>query len=467
MKANIRRLEAANEVNTELIERLGRLNSAIEKSISEAPTDPKQKELAQRYVTETALCVNTARGETRRSRPISNPYAPTYDDMIDSLVDQIFEKLKNEEDPQKKVSLFSHQLKEHKDRLAELLVKDTKEYNALIEERSKHIISDDLHTGFDSTMINKPSKPSTTTPKNTETSIEVINSPESKSSSAGSSSGSASTAPTSVTSGSSNKNTTSTASKDEDEVGASPTALEFSKIKFGDYDAAEKFLHKHPEIAKESEKDGLIMEAFSKGFAKDSDAMRRIIFNALIIQYCATLGGDGISLFFNRVVKPDGMAKDSFMKDVEFTINHIKSRVEILSKESEAEGSAEGQEVIQLQPNNADGGDNLTINIPPENSDDEQLKEVRRFYEMLDDDLRQALETKSLKKINEVLAEMSLEDAETAVKFFDVSGIFDIDGNVYEEAEFKEMKEREAKEKSQSSTDTSTESETDNGKGKH
>lgn len=436
----------SNEVNAELVSRLTRLIDAISKSISDT-----SEKMMTRFVKEIALCVNTAQGDARKSRPVSNPSAPTYNDMIDSLVEQIMTKINKDEDQsdvKKQASQLVKELTEHRDKLAANLKKDTVEYEKLVEERSKHIISEDLHTGFDSTMINKDikEKADDTTKTTTET-IEVLNNP------------SVGSAPDAKPSPSSSLG--AAAAKEEgrsdDDVNASPLAIEFSKIKIGKVDEAEAFLIKHPEIATEKEKDGLMIEAFNKGFDEDDAGLEQVVHNALILQYVGVLavaqGPQGIHMFFERVIRNPGRGREQFNQDVQRTVNHIKSRVAILSDEQRESfaslssdnrnESAAGVEVVQLR--SGGDGNEITINIPPKNSEFESVQMARKLFESLNPKLQKALETKKLDEVNKVLENMSLAEGEEAVNVFESAGILNMDGKVYDEQEFAQfMEDREA-----------------------
>lgn len=434
LKHDIRRLEASIEVNTELTDWLDRLARAVA-----AAVDSRDAAFQRRFLCEVAYDVRVARGDSRKARPVANPQAPTYDDMVDSLVEQVLEKvvpggaddeaLQDDAKVEAMVKKFGAEIENHRDKLLDMLKEEQPKYNELVEERSRHIISEDLHTGFDSTLLNKDAEkaPEKTPAASASTqSIEVINSPGAS------------------------KPVATAASDDDDDpdnIKASPLALEFSKIPIGDYAAAEAFLHKHPSIATEREKDALTMEAFTTQFAKDEAATERIVHNALILQYCATFGPKGVDMFFTRVVRGAPHARQAFEKDVEFTVNHIKTRCKILAEEERAR-KASGEEdddeeaIVQLQPSLATG-DELSVVVPPTDSDDPEVQRIREAYETLGEDLRAAVESKSLKKVNAALAELSFAEGEAVVQFFEATGIFNLDGNIYDADEYKQKLEEE------------------------
>lgn len=397
------RLESNNEVNTELVDRLKRLLAAVEESPS-------------KYLSNFDLSVKTAAGDSKKVKPVSNPAAPTYEMMIQSLLEQIINKSSEMTDVKSRTEYFISQLKEHLEKLETMMVNDTKEYNNLVEERSKHILSEDLHTGFDSTMINHDATPAKPPPapsssKSTVQTTEVLN-------------------PGAVAKQSEPEN--------PDDVKASPDALKFGEIKVGDYNAARGFLIQHPWIVNEREKDGLVMEAFEQELAGNTKAMERLVHNSLLIQYCSTLGGDGINMFFSRVANKTHPAHEAFLKDVKFTVDHIKTRCQVLRETKEA--AEPGEEVEQIQLYSVDPNTEITVNVPPADSEDPEIQEARRMFDQLDPRLRDAAATKQLAEINKVLADMSVPEAEEAVKHLDLSGVLSVEEKIYDATKWQEEK---------------------------
>jgi cell division cycle protein 37 len=76
-------------------------------------------------------------------------------------------------------------------------------------------------------------------------------------------------------------------------------------------------------------------------------------------------------------------------------------------------GNSEGVEQIQLQP--VDPGTTISIIVPPEHSDDEDERKARAVFESFSPALQKALVSGSLDAVNEVLATMSVEEAEDVV----------------------------------------------------
>lgn len=406
MKYNLIRLESNNETNVELIARVKRLLAAAEQ-------DPAK------YFADAELSVKVATGDSKKEKPELNPQAPPYKIMIESLVEQIITKTSDKPSGERNV-FFIAEIKQHLEKLEKMLADDTVEYHKLVEERSRHILSEDIHTGFDSTMINKnvdkepvpPPSSSKSTSKTVET-TEVLN-------------------PNAVA------KPAATEEEDPDEVKASPDALEFGKIKRGNYEAARNFMVQHPWIVSEKEKDGLVMEAFQRQLDGKTAEMEQLVHNALLLQYCATLGRDGINMFFSRISQVTHPANEAFLKDVKFTTDHIKERCKVL-KENEKK-QEEGEDVEQIQLYSVDPNTEITVNVPPEDSEDPAVQEARRLFEQLDVRLREAAATKSLEAINKVLADMSVPEAEDAVKHLDLAGVLSVEEKIYDATKWEEEK---------------------------
>lgn len=98
---------------------------------------------------------------------------------------------------------------------------------------------------------------------------------------------------------------------DDDSVEASPLGKQFASIPTTDYRASHDLILKHPQLLKEKESDGLLVEAFNSELDGKSKYARQCVHQALLLQYCRSLnvgnaGGDGVSMFFKRYVSCKG-----------------------------------------------------------------------------------------------------------------------------------------------------------------
>lgn len=347
---------------------------------------------------------------------------PQYIDMMVSLFGKINEEVEemNVEQSQREEALLGR-LKFHLGKLEEAIEVENKEYEELVEERSHHILSEDIHTGFDSTFVNKESAVSGSSSKKTEkeTAVEVLNPGAASRQTQQQQQPQLQTHP-------------SDQEDDPDDVKASADAIEFSKIKAGDYETAYRFLSTHPQLASEKEKDGLMMEAFQLQLSGKTDEMKRTVHNALLLQYCAALGPDGIRLFFSRARQSNHPATEALRKDVDFTSNHIISRCEVIKSEQTNEAEQEGVEQIQLHA--VDPNTEILVSVPDEHSPGYEV------YNQFSPEMKQAIATKKLEEINKVLEHLSVEEAEDLVQKFDQCGVLSVEQKIYDAKEWQQHK---------------------------
>ncbi|PWN53302.1 hypothetical protein IE53DRAFT_373099 [Violaceomyces palustris] len=205
------------------------------------------------------------------------------------------------------------------------------------------------------------------------------------------------------------------------------------------FEVAFKFLASHKELLREESgaTDALLVEAFNAEMRGEKAFARRCTEKALMIQYCNKLGKDGVSLFFKRMTQGDGRASIVFLNDVLSTYARISERSAILSQEKS--DKPEGEEQIQLvaeDPNTTitfeipDGPAPENIELEGEGSENMDVEKVKDFlnrrwaiFNSFDEDLKQALATKELDKVNQVLGKMNVEAAEEVVGKLDEAGI--------------------------------------------
>lgn len=405
LKENIRQLEISTEMNADLLDRIDQLIKIGEKGEEKVSESIQQAvQLANRGFTKTKPTM-----ELKESDNVHE-----YSDMIENLMEQIQDEIKGQEGD--KEALTVEKLKYHRNKLDGIIKDQHKQLEELREERSRHIVSEDLRTGFDSTIVNKQKSSTEVAPeskgkeKQKETSIEVLNSEASQGQSQGQIQ-------------SQNKN-----DDEEDDVNASDAAKEFAKIPVGQYQKAYSYLQSHPKIINEKEKDGLMMEAFQMQLDGDTASMERTVHNALLLQYCYTLGPDGLTRFFSKVTNKDHPAHNAFLQDVEFTANHIKERCRVLAQER----ANEAEPVEQIQLHSVDPNTEIVVNVPDESQGEEALKVFNSFSP----EMKKAIESKKLDEINKVLGNMTVEDAEDAVKKLDECGALMVEEKIYDATEW-------------------------------
>ncbi|KAG5357207.1 Hsp90 co-chaperone Cdc37 [Yarrowia sp. C11] len=411
-KMEIASLELTMKIDVELVERLDKLLTL------------PQSELAKESIEE--LLVKSKEGLKAKDTPTApNPQKEgeqmNCDDMLESLLDMI----KPDVDTDNGASFYD-KLKEHRDKLVDHDKSHRDRLAELYDEKAKYITSEDVHDVYNSTVLNKTVEPEAgeddlaelEKPKKTETTMETLNSP-----------GGSSGAPVESTLAKATEDT------DDDYSDPSPAARRFAQIPADDLKECYRFVSKHPEICTEKEKDALVMEGFQLQLAGKTADMERTVHNAILLQYCAQLGPNGYRNFFERILQPSGHpALEVLKKDVAFTINHVKTRCEILKKESEEENE-------QIQLHAVDPNTEIVVNQPPA----EDAEAMKVFHE-LSPEMQKAVESGKLEEINKVLANYSVEDAEKVLRMFDECGILAVEEKIYDATEWqKQNKDKEVR----------------------
>ncbi|KAG2156016.1 Cdc37 N terminal kinase binding-domain-containing protein [Suillus bovinus] len=369
---------------------------------------------------------------------------PTYDAMILSLLLQVWDSAKSLPADEREAAVLSG-LDKHIKQLADHTKKLEKDLDVEENEQKKHITSEDIHEGFESKYT--PAKPPpppvknakvdvpTTTKTTKTTEIEVLN-PAASSSNAPSSSVAPKHSPDSV---------------DEDEVEEelpelTPSLEQFSRLPLWDYTQSFHFIQAHREVVVPGASDALLVAAFraeSKGQFKYAE---KCVHQSLLLQYCDKLGKDGVRLFFQKMISGDQRAVSVFVKDVEGTYSHLKTR----AKAAAVETSDVQKEQIQLVPENPSA--TISFNVPdgppPEDlrlegpgTEDLDVEEVRKalqmrweVFESFPEDLKAALKIGTLDEVNKVLGNMDVSIAEDVVEKLDMAGIMSfVSGGVRDE----------------------------------
>ncbi|UZJ57476.1 hypothetical protein CBS101457_006796 [Exobasidium rhododendri] len=393
----------------------------------------------------------TAGREERGSK--DGPEGPTPDDMILSLLLQINEdaSVKGKQGSELDSGL-SELLKDHKVKLAERQKAVEDGIISIEAENKKKITSDGIKEGWSSGHITKEeepaptSKPANTKGKKKETSIETLNSASSSSKS-------------SLTPDSDAEDD----DDDEEMPSLTPSMQAFAKlptclpnlaltasglpsnfnpnrdVRPEPFDAALKYLSSHKELLREDTNttDALLVEAFQAQMKGDGRLSRRCVEKALLVQYCNKLGKDGVNLFFKRMTTTQGRAAVVFFNDVLSTYVRISERSVALQAEPRAEEG--GEEQIQLVAEDPDtvisfevpeGPPPAEIELDGElatTMDVEKVREILQnrwdIYQSFSDDFKKALESKSLERVNKILGNMPVEEAEEVVGQLDAAGI--------------------------------------------
>ncbi|KAI3343422.1 hypothetical protein F4824DRAFT_439862 [Ustulina deusta] len=418
-------------INEGLIKRISGLLAALRANAAEAETN--EAEVAFRAVIESA-------GNPEDDKMPSPPEgvrtdlgeSPTYSRMMAALLDQVNTTL-NEKKVENRYTAMVEEIGNHLNKVQDLQRQLLEQLAELEKEESRKITSEGIHTGFDSSYVAK-STPSTSGEKKDDSKIELLN-------------------PNFSTSRPEEPKGTSATDEDDDddaEIEASPDARKFANIKASEYRESHAFITSHPHILSEKETDGILVMAFDEQLQNKDDVARNYIHQALLLQYCRSLGRDGVSLFFKRITTKGHQAQEVFFKDVQDTYFRIKGRTAEINAQRAEEGGSGDVEQIQLHA--VEPGTEIKIRIPAKNSEDEAEKHGREIFEGFAPDMRKALESGSLDKVNEVLGKMKVPEAEELVGLLSEAGVLSLEEQIIDatteegKKKVKEMEERAAME---------------------
>ncbi|MCJ1433607.1 hsp90 co-chaperone Cdc37 [Xylographa pallens] len=341
---------------------------------------------------------------------------PRYSQMMGHLVDQVKKEV-DDAKPENWYKAFVKSVDGHKKKVAGLQKELNTKLDELEKEESRKITSESIHDGFNASSVTKDKlaekNPTSTKSKPKAETVEVLN-PASLKKDAFKSQDEAQ-------SSGADADTEGVDDPDDTDETMEPTALgkQFGRIRMGDYSACLQFISEHRQVLAERETDGLLIMAFHAEEKGDSKLAKQYVHHALLLQYCRSLGGDGVRLFFKRVTTQGHQAQKVFLDDVNNTFQRMKTRTAELSKERQTE-----VETIQLQA--VEPGTEIHFNVPQPDSEEEIEQQARAIFETFPPGLQRALESGSLDRVNEVLGKMSIEEAEEIVGQLGESGMLDM-----------------------------------------
>ncbi|KAF9890900.1 hsp90 co-chaperone Cdc37 [Aspergillus nanangensis] len=332
---------------------------------------------------------------------------PKYSQMMGALVDQVKKEI-GEVSSDKLYQEYVKGVQGHKEKVQGLQKELLERLAQLEREENSKITSDNIHTGFDTSHVSKAEAKANADSSQQTSSVELLN----------------------PNAGASTSSQQVGAADDDEEVDpedmkASDLAKRFAKIPRDDYRTLLQFISEHPAIVAEKETDGLLVEAFNSQMAGNDDYARQCVHQGLLLQYCRSLGRDGISLFFKRITTKDHQASTLFRNDVNETYNKIKTRAAQLANDPAASNDPAGVEQIQLHA--VDPNTKITINIPANNSSEPIEVEARKIFESFSKELQTALASESLDEVNKVLGKMRVDEAEDVVEKLGQTGMLSLE----------------------------------------
>lgn len=454
-RQQIQTLRYERTINDGLLTRIDKLLSALENS--QARHEPGSEDALGDVEAQVFQYVLNSVGSPEDDHPpprpegvhAREPEQPTYSQMMMRLLDEVKKEV-DEAKPKTtetddRSSQYLRAIKGHRDKVRGLQKDLETKLAELEKEESRKITSDSYHTGFDSSFVSKSDKKKTVEKSTTGTteSLELLNPGALKKDSEGE-----------------QKAAEDESQIDPDRIEASKLGKEFGKIKIGDYRACLQYITEHPAVLAERETDGLLIEAFNSQIDGKEDYARQCVHQALLLQYCRTLGKDGAGLFFKRITTKGHQAQKVFQDDVNSTYARIRERAKVIATQRDSDDLAGGVEQIQLHA--VEPGTTINIVIPRPNSDDEAESKARETFESFSPEMQKALESGSLDEVNKVLATMSVPEAEEVVGKLGEGGMLSLDEQIIDATteegqkklkEIEEQAQREEQEQEQEPAD--------------
>ncbi|KAK2616816.1 hsp90 co-chaperone Cdc37 [Conoideocrella luteorostrata] len=408
-KLRVEALKYERVINETLAQRLVTLISSIKSRSAETRTR-KPGDVVFQAAIELAACNVDDDNPPPQPDGVFNDSQrlPTYSKMVMGILDDVNQKLdeRNIEQEQRYDALLT-EFSIHLQTIQDLQKELNSKLDGLQEENAMKITSESYHTGFDSSLVNK----ATAREKSQGAlKLQLLN-PDYDFHSATDAMGS---------------NAATGLSQDggEDPC-ASPAAMAFANIQPSDYRASHAYISSHPDILQESETDGLLIAAFNLVLETgDGVGARKYVHQALLLQYCRMLGRDGVTIFFKRITTPGHQARELFDKDVTEKFQRIRE----LAEKQQAAQRSEGAEQIQIQAVEPDTA--IRVQIPEANSGDEQIQKARAIFEAFSSEMKAALESGLIDKVNEVLGAMDVLEAENMVSLLGDAGCLNIEEGI-------------------------------------
>ncbi|CAK7197932.1 hsp90 co-chaperone Cdc37 [Sporothrix eucalyptigena] len=420
----IETLKYERQVNDGLEKRIGSLLSALRAHREEALGGTASAgEVAFRAVMADAAGLKPE--DDRPPKPPADVHAnvdqkdTTYTQMMAALLDQVNKALEEKTPKVEGAARYDAmiaEIEEHANKVADLQRQLVVKLGELESEEARKITSDGIHTGFDSSHVNK-SKPA-----------------EGANTSGGGSSSATSGKPELLNPGYQSASSTSNANAVDDDsddpTEPTPLARKFAAIAPNNHYDSRAFITANPQILTERQEEGILMLAFDAEMDGQQDTARRCVHQAKLLEYCRSLGRDGVALFFKRIETRDHKAHDLFYGDVQDTYVKIMTRVKEIKAQQAAGGTAAGEGVEQIQLHAVEPGTVINIRVPPADSADPEIAQARKIFDGFAPDMRKALESGSLDEVNEVLGRMKVDEAEALVSDFGEAGILSLEDEI-------------------------------------
>ncbi|SCW04152.1 LAFE_0H07228g1_1 [Lachancea fermentati] len=412
---DIKNLEFQLEMNS-------RLNKRVDKLLKDLP----DQELVDLDIVRKTLNANFDKTEKGEGDNV-DPDMPPYNEMVEDLIEQLQNDAKKEGKDPGDGSVIRSMIQQHRAKIDNVSEQARQKLEELYQEKRNLISSEDIHTGFEKSFVNKASekedKEGRFLPRKADAPNDIVlpSPPQ------------------------------TFIEYQDDIMKLAPETEEFGKIPETDLKASETFLLNHLPIISEQQKDALMMSAFEYQMAGEEAMARRVIHQSELLAYIREIYemkkiphlqvkelSEVIKMFFEKVMfnKSNEMGKKSFLESVNAKIEHVKQRVKVIEQEEEQEGV----ETIQLK--SLDDSVKLEVNLPDFESTqhEEQLKQAA--FNKLPVQMQDAVRSQSLDRINEVFADMPIEEAEKVLDLLNEGNIIAVNALLEDENEFRELQEQ-------------------------
>jgi cell division cycle protein 37 len=381
-----------------------------------------------------------------------NEDVPTYNEMIEDLFSQMEGDIKKE-NLHFDAENLKLKLKEHRAKVDDTLKQIDPKIKEFEADKTKHITSEDIHEGWNSSFINKKNQSDATeAAASASAEAAAVNTPTD------SLAASTTTAPSTIETLNSPKAATplKRPSKPLSELGELELLPETEQyLALPTVKASGAFIVDHPFIACVHQKDAVVMKAFDYELNDDHKTAQELIHKGMILQFCADILENApdpnmplevrlnyVKQLFVQLEKDNSPGKMAFDQEVAKLVNHVSERCKIIKQEAaeeDAHAGEDGEQVEQIQLRSMDPNSELIVTIPEEGTPEYEA------FQDIPDKMKEALKTGSLDAVNEVFATMHVDEAEELLEKFNESGVIGVQALLDNEKQFEELKENQKK----------------------
>lgn len=280
---------------------LSRINSLLQRLKDEQPKGANADEVVFKVILSAAADSEDAPPVPPEGVHTEIKEHQKYSQMLSSLADQVKKEMAEKKVEDTYAGCIAG-VEEHKGKVEDLQKQLLTRLAELEKIENSKITSDSIHTGFDTSFITKADAEKKK--KDAEKNKKKNKAPEEKVELLNPGAGAGASASTKKAEKADSSSDDDADDEDEgtgDDLKVTPLAREFAKIKIGDYRATRDFIMNHrTKLLKERKTDELLMEAFDAVMSGDENYARQCVHHGLLLQYCRSLGPDGIPLFFTR-----------------------------------------------------------------------------------------------------------------------------------------------------------------------